>query len=82
MTHALSTDMALSRDVPSHGLRRGDVVRVIDRHPGPGGEEGCSIEVFNALGETVAVTAVDASALEPLRGDEVLAVRHRKPAAA
>jgi hypothetical protein len=31
--------------------------------------------VFNALGDTVAVTAVPESALESLRKDEVLSVR-------
>ena len=39
------------------------------------GSEGYSIEVFNALGETIAVTAVQDSALEPLREDEVLCAR-------
>ena len=82
MTYALFTDMALSRDLPAHGLRRGDVVRLVDNHTGEGGKEGYSIEVFNALGETVAVTTVEAGALEPLSQDEVLSVRHRRPAAA
>ena len=77
MTYALFTDMALRRDLPSHGLRRGDVVRLVDRHTSPAGDEGYSIEVFNALGESVAVTTVDAGALEPLSQDEVLSVRHR-----
>jgi hypothetical protein len=31
--------------------------------------------VFNALGDTIAVTAVPGSALESLRNDEVLSVR-------
>jgi hypothetical protein len=44
-------------------------------HPSPNGENGYSIEVFNALGDTVAVTAVPESALESLRRDEVLSVR-------
>ena len=39
------------------------------------GGHGYSIEVFNAIGETIAVTAVPESALEPLRKDEVLSVR-------
>jgi len=80
MTYALFTDMALSRDLPAHGLRRGDVVRLVDRHTSPDGEDGYSIEVFNALGTTVAIAAVDASALEPLSEDEVFSVRHRKSA--
>jgi hypothetical protein len=71
----LYTDVALTRDVPELGLRRGDVVKLVDHHVAPGGEEGYSIEVFNAVGETIAVTAVPVSALEALRDDEVLSVR-------
>lgn len=75
MRFELYTDAALARDIPEHSLRRGDVVRVVDHHPSPNGETGYSIEVFNALGDTIAVTAVPESALESLRKDEVLSVR-------
>ena len=72
---ALYTDAALSRDIPEHRLRRGGVVKVADHHPSPNGEGGYSIEVFNAVGDTIAVTAVPESALEPLHKNEVLSVR-------
>ena len=71
----LYTDAALCVDLPAQRLRRGDVVRVVERHVGADGREGFSIEVFSATGDTLAVTAVPASALEPLRADEVLCVR-------
>jgi hypothetical protein len=71
----LYSDAALRVDLPAQRLRRGDVVRVVERHLGPDGRAGFSIEVFSATGETLAVTAVPASALEPLRSDEVLCVR-------
>jgi len=71
----LYTDAALSRDVPEHGLCRGDVVKIVDHHPSTKGESGYSIEVFNALGDTIAVTAVPESALESLHKNEVLSVR-------
>lgn len=68
--------VSLRKDLPEHGLRAGDVATLIDYVPHPtGGEEGCVIEVFNALGQSIAVTAVPESALEPLREDEVLSVR-------
>lgn len=51
-------------------LKRGDIVRLGDHHVAPDGTEGYSIEVFNALGDTIAVTAVSASALEPLREEK------------
>ena len=37
--------------------------------------EGYSIEVFNAVGDTIAVTAVPETALESLREDEILCAR-------
>jgi hypothetical protein len=49
---------------------------LVDHVPHPtGDEEGCLLEVFNALGESLAVVAVRLSDIEPVRADEVLAVR-------
>jgi Domain of unknown function (DUF4926) len=79
VTFELYGDVALARDVPELGLRRGDVVKLVDHHVAPDGEEGYSIEVFNAVGETISVTAVPASALEALSEDEVLSVRPLAP---
>ncbi len=82
MTFELYTDAVLTRDIANHGLCAGDVVKIIDHHPMPGGEDGYSIEVFNALGDTIVGTSVPESALEPLRENEVLSVRRRDPAPA
>jgi hypothetical protein len=71
----LYSDATLTGDLPKHRLRRGDVVKVVDHHVAPDGTEGYSIEVFNAVGDTIAVTTVPASALEPLREDEILCAR-------
>ena len=72
----LYQNVALTRDISEHGLKRGDVAVLVDRVPHPtGGEPGCLLEVFNAVGDTLAVIAVPQSAIEPLRADEVLAVR-------
>jgi len=75
MKWELYTDAALTCDVPEHRLRRGDIVKLVDHHVAPDGTEGYSIEVFNAVGDTIAVTSVPASALEALREDEVLCAR-------
>jgi Domain of unknown function (DUF4926) len=75
MTLELYTDAALTCDVPEHRLKRGDIVKLIDHHVAPDGTEGYSIEVFNAVGDTIAVTAVPSTALEPLREDEILCAR-------
>ena len=75
MKFELYTDVALTCDLPAHRLRRGDIVKLVDRHMAPDGVQGYSIEVFNALGDTITVTTVPASALEALCEDEVLCAR-------
>jgi len=73
----LYDQVALKCDIDGRNLRRGDIATVVDRVPHPaGGEEGYVLEVFNALGESIAVVTVRASDVETLRDDEVLAVRH------
>lgn len=75
MEFELYTDAALAKDVPEHRLKRGDIVKLVDYHVAPDGTEGYSVEVLNAVGGTLAVIAVPASALEALRQDEVLSAR-------
>jgi hypothetical protein len=78
MTIAMFSEVALARDLPDQGLRRGDVATVVEKLPATEasrGEAGYVLEVFNAIGETIAVVAVPVSAVEPLRAGEVLSVR-------
>jgi hypothetical protein len=76
MTIELYQEVALTRDLPEYGLRSGDVAMLVDFVPHPSnGEEGCVLEVFNAIGESIAVIAVPISAVEILRQDEILSVR-------
>ncbi len=75
MIFELYSDVVLTRDIPSSGLLAGDVVKVVDHHPVSNGEDGWSIEVFNAIGETIAVTTVSGSSLEEMVAEEVLSVR-------
>ncbi|MBW4444228.1 MAG: DUF4926 domain-containing protein [Plectolyngbya sp. WJT66-NPBG17] len=72
----LYQEVALTRDLPEYQLRAGDIATLIDfvSHP-ESGEEGCVLEVFNAVGESIAVTAVPLSAVQVLRSDEILSVR-------
>ena len=76
MTLELYREVALTRDLPEYDLKAGDIATLIDfvSHPS-GGEAGCVLEVFNAVGESLAVIAVPISAIESLRPDEILAVR-------
>jgi hypothetical protein len=75
MTFKLYTDFALAHDLPKYRLCRGDLVRLVEHHVSPTGEEGFSAEVLGAKGQTLAIIAVAAASLEALREDEVLSVR-------
>jgi hypothetical protein len=76
----LYQDVALTRDIPEHHLKIGDVATLIDHvHHPTGGEAGCVLEVFNAKGESIAVVAIPVSAIETLRADEILTVRSLVP---
>jgi hypothetical protein len=76
MTMELYQEVALTRDLPEYGLRAGDIAILVDFVPHPSdGEEGCILEVFNAIGASFAVIAVPISLVEVLRPDEILTVR-------
>lgn len=75
MKYELFQRIALARDLPEKRLQRGDVVTIVDHHPPNGGEPGYSIEVVNALGETIAVTVVPESCLQPLTASDIIHVR-------
>lgn len=70
--------VALTRDIPEHNLYTGDVAVVVEQLPGTaasGGEDGYALEVFNAIGETIAVVMVPASSVKPLTEHEIFQVR-------
>lgn len=69
------TEVVLRQDIPGKGLRKGDVATIVERHPASSGEDGYSLEIFNAIGDTIAVVTVPESLIEPLTRDEVFTVR-------
>ena len=75
MKYKLFQQVALAQDIPEKGLKRGDFATIVENHPPYRGEGGYSIEVFNAVGETLAVITVPEAFLEELTSDEVLHVR-------
>lgn len=76
MKPELYQQVSLRRDVPEYRLLRGDLATLIDHVPHPGGgEAGVVLEVFNALGDSIAVVTVPESDIETLRSDEVFSVR-------
>ena len=58
MKFKLFEQVALAKDIPEENLRRGDLATIVDSHPANAGEIGYSIEIFNAVEDTIAVTSV------------------------
>ena len=80
MKIAFFNEVALTRDMPELGLFQGDVATVVELLPSTAtshSEDGYGLEVFNAVGESIAVVAVPCSAVESLRANQVLATRAR-----
>ena len=76
MTFELFTRVSLAEDLKEYGLHKGDLATIVETHEGSLGQEmGYSLEVFNAVGETIALVVVEESKINPVKGDEILHVR-------
>jgi hypothetical protein len=83
MIMELYQKVSLTRDLLEYGLRSGDLAMLVDFVPHPSnGEEGYVLEVFNAIGESIAEIAIPISAVEVLRPDEILSLSVRSLAEA
>ena len=71
----LFTEAALVHDLPGYRLRKGDMVRLVDEHIAPDGDQGYSAEVLGAKGQILAVIAVSGKSVKGLTDDEVLNAR-------
>ncbi len=80
MKYEMFSRVALKANLRKHLLRRGDLATIVDYHQGrPGQEPGYSLEVFNAVGDTVDVITLRESQIEPLTAKSVL---HARPLSA
>lgn len=79
MRYELFSQVALAEDFPIQGLCAGDLATVVDYHQQDNREDGYSLEVFNALGTTIAVITVAESQIVPLHAGEILTVRSLMP---
>lgn len=81
MTLELYSEVALTQNIAEHNLKIGDVATLVDfvSHP-QGGEEGCVLEIFNAVGESIDVVTVPTSAIKSLSANEILTIRPLKQA--
>ena len=69
--------VSLTADFPEYGLKKGDIVTLLDYVDHPDGRErGCVIEVFNAVGESIDVVTVPVTGIEMLSSDEIISIRH------
>jgi hypothetical protein len=75
MTYKLFTEVVLLEDIHAKSLKKGDVATIVEHHPVSEGEDGYTLEVFNALGNTIAIVTVSESAIGPLTEKEVFSVR-------
>ncbi len=63
--------IALTRDVPEHRLRAGDVGTVVMLH----GHDACEVEFATLTGETLAVLTLPVDAIRPFTPREIAHVR-------
>ena len=64
MRYELFEEVVLTKDISEKKLKKGDVATVVEHHPFSNGEDGYSLEIFNVLGDTIAVITVEESAIE------------------
>jgi len=75
MKFELFEEVVLLKDIPERRLKKGDVATIVEYHPSESSKDGYTLEVFNAIGDTITVITVPESDIEPLKESEVLSVR-------
>lgn len=76
MSLELYSEVTLTQNIDEYNLQAGDIATLIDFVPHPRvKEDGCILEVFNAVGESIAVVTVPKSAIQPLQANQVLTTR-------
>lgn len=70
--HDLLSTVVLSKDIPEHHLRAGDVGAIVEIYD----NYAVEVEFVAASGRTVAVLTLDNDAVRPISDDDMLAVRH------
>ncbi len=68
--------VVLARDLPEHGLKRGDLGAVVEVHPGG---EAAEVEFLTADGRTQAVLTLSVRDVRRVGPKDLLAVRPLKP---
>jgi len=75
MKYELFKEAVLLKDIPEKKLKKGDVAIIVEHHPSSTTEDGYTLEVFNALGDTIAIVTLPESEIDSLKETEVFSVR-------
>ena len=75
MRYNLYTEVVLRKDIPEKKLKKGDVATIVEYHAATDFEDGYTLEVFNALGDTIAVVTVAESDIDTLKESDILSAR-------
>jgi hypothetical protein len=71
MTYRVLDTVVLDRDMPHHGLRRGDLGAVVEVYD----PDGLEVEFVTASGRTAALVTVGARDVRPVGDDDLVSVR-------
>jgi hypothetical protein len=71
MTYRVLDTVVLDRDLPDHGLRRGDLGAVVEMYE----PDGLEIEFVTASGRTAALVTLTVGDVRPVADDDLVSVR-------
>ena len=77
MTYRILDTIVLDRDIPKHGLRKGDLGAVVEVYE----RDGLEVEFVTASGRTAALLTLSAGDVRSVADDDLVSVRTcRRPA--
>lgn len=71
MTYQLLDTIVLDRDLPEHGLRKGDLGAVVEVHE----PDALAVEFVTAAGRTAALLTLNVRDVRPVADDDLVSVR-------
>ena len=71
MTYQLLDTIVLDRDVPEHGLRKGDLGSIVEVYE----PDAFEVEFVTASGRTAALLTLNARDVRPVADDDLVSVR-------
>lgn len=71
MTYHILDTVVLARDLPEHGLRKGDLGAVVEVYE----PDGIEVEFVTASGRTAALLTLNARDVGPVANDDLVSVR-------